>query len=226
MIPDIFASFDPITACFTNQPSIGPIIGGIGLPILITIYVIWPSSRWQSTLIHPKNLILSQLITTSSTTLKGLSARIISLFFLFLLSNLLGLVPYTFSSTRHLILTLTVGLPLWLSIVISSISYNYISSLAHLLPEGSPGWLSPFLVLIETTRIILRPITLSFRLAANMTAGHILLTLATVIFSSASLIMSPVILFTSFFLLFETAICFIQAYIFVLLLTLYRNDHS
>ena len=76
--------------------------------------------------------------------------------------NLIGLNPYTFSLSRHLIITLSLGLPIWLSFITSSALKNLKATIAHLLPDGAPDWLNPFLILIETTRIIVRPLPLSF----------------------------------------------------------------
>jgi ATP synthase subunit 6 len=85
-------------------------------------------------------------------------------------------------------------------------------------------------VLIESTRIIVRPITLSFRLAANISAGHIVLGLvgiyAAAAITSSLLSTTLFILLSAGYILFEVAICLIQAYIFCLLLSLYRDDHA
>lgn len=107
---------------------------------------------------------------------------------------------------------------------------NLKASIAHLLPDGAPDWLNPFLVLIETSRVIVRPLTLSFRLAANIRAGHIVLGLIR-IYSAAALLTSygaflSLLATTIFYIIFEIAICLIQAYIFCLLLSLYANDHA
>lgn len=103
-------------------------------------------------------------------------------------------------------------------------------TIAHLLPEGAPTWLNPFLVLIESSSIVVRPITLSFRLAANIRAGHIVIRLIGIYASAAwfnRIVTIIILLLTTIgYILFEVAICIIQAYIFYLLLTLYSNDHA
>ncbi len=143
----------------------------------------------------------------------------------------MGLIPYFFRVSRHLIITLTLRLPLWIRIIISRIIKSPKQSVAHLLPEGAPNWLNIFLVLIERTRILVRPITLSFRLAANIRAGHIILRLIGTYAASSAvninysqiLILYPTL---RFYVLFEVAICLIQGYIFCLLLSLYSEDHA
>nr|ALQ78795.1 ATP synthase F0 subunit 6 [Glycera capitata] len=179
---------------------------------------------------YPLEIMYSQSTRTSGAHLKSFSSFITSLFIMIILINFMGLLPYTFSFSSHLIFTLSLGFPLWLSLILSSASHNPKSFTASLLPGGAPDWLNPFLVLIETISIMVRPITLSVRLAANMSAGHIVLGLigiyaSSAMFSSiysASMLISIQILYT----LFEMGICLIQAYIFCLLITLYADDHS
>src|ERR1043165_1298380 len=115
-------------------------------------------------------------------------------------------------------------------LIISRFSHNPKKSTAHFLPDGAPDWLNPFLVLIETTRVLVRPLTLSFRLAANIRAGHIVLRLIGIYCASAwfSSLTTTIFLTISAigYILFEVAICLIQAYIFCLLLSLYSDDHA
>lgn len=109
--------------------------------------------------------------------LPGVSYLFISVFFFILFSNFMGLIPYIFTSTSHLSVTLVLSLPLWLGTMIWSVVFQYNSLLAHLVPTGTPAALMPVMVIIETVRNIIRPATLAIRLAANIVAGHLLLTL-------------------------------------------------
>lgn len=230
MIPDIFSSFDPYIFN-TLFPTNSIFLVANTLIILIIQSSFWVLSSRSSTFKSPiKNTIFTQLSRTSGLHLKGLSTPLSSIFFLLIIVNLIGLVPYTFRTSRHLIFTLSLGLPIWISIIISSFAHSPKKSTAHFLPDGAPDWLNPFLVLIETTRVIVRPLTLSFRLAANMRAGHIVLRLMGIYCASAwfSRLFSTVLLIltTLGYILFEVAICLIQAYIFCLLLSLYSDDHA
>jgi len=111
--------------------------------------------------------------------------------------------------------------------MIRRIIYSIKRSIAHLLLESAPIWLSPFLVLIELTRICIRPLTLSFRLAANITAGHVIIRLIFIFrISYKTKIFIYITLISSLYLIFEIIICSIQAYIFCLLISLYANEHS
>ena len=144
---------------------------------------------------------------------------------------MLGLIPYVFSTTSHLAITFTLALPLWLSLIISSYSNNPYSSVAFMLPLGTPTFLIPFLPIIETLRILVRPITLSIRLAANIRAGHIILTLIgdylTISLLSTDYVVSILVMLVQIgYFIFEIGIGIIQGYIFSLLITLYTDDHQ
>jgi len=230
MISDIFSSFDPFVFN-TYIPSINFFLYLNIIIILIIQSSFWINISRKDSLISPINsLILNQLSRTYIFNLKGISSYITPLFFTIILINLFGLIPYLFRLSRHLIFTISFGLPLWIRIILSRFSKAPKASIAHFLPDGAPDWLNPFLVLIETTRIIVRPITLSFRLAANIRTGHIVLRLVGVYCSAAwfnSLIASTLLLLISIgYIIFEVAICLIQAYIFCLLLSLYADDHA
>nr|BDQ44103.1 ATP synthase F0 subunit 6 [Amynthas divergens] len=230
MMPDIFSSFDPYmyNAPF---PSNSLFIIMNMLVILLIQAGYWMINTRQSMFIVPlKSTIFTQLSRTFSYQLKGASSIISSTFIILIMINLMGMIPYTFSTSSHLIFTLALGFPMWLSFILSSSSYSPKKTIAHLLPDGAPDWLNPFLVIIETTSIIVRPLTLSFRLAANMSAGHIVLSLVGIYCASAwftsTFGTSMLILTTLGYVLFEFAICLIQAYIFCLLLSLYSDDHA
>lgn len=230
MIPDIFSSFDPYISRTFFPLKILFLILMPARVLLVILNQFSIRSRIISSYITTLDVIFSQLRRTLSSSIKGLSSLVVSVFIIVILLNLVGLTPYAFSSTRHLITTLSLGLPIWLRLIISRFKFKPKASTAHFLPDGAPDWLNPFLVLIESTRVLVRPLTLSFRLAANITAGHIVLSLlgiylASAIFTSIFTII-PLLLISSFYIIFEVAICVIQAYIFCLLVSLYRDDHA
>jgi F-type H+-transporting ATPase subunit a len=97
--------------------------------------------------------------------------------------------------------------------------------LAHLVPQGTPPALMPFMVCIETISNIIRPGTLAVRLAANIIAGHLLITLLGNQGPSASQITLALLLITQLLLLtLETAVAVIQSYVFAILRTLYSSE--
>nr|YP_010614721.1 ATP synthase F0 subunit 6 [Enchytraeus irregularis]WAS35296.1 ATP synthase F0 subunit 6 [Enchytraeus irregularis] len=230
MMPDIFSSFDP--------SSFNSIIPSMTIMFMINIIYmflidrnIWSMETNRTVLSLP---ILQSMVPEVERTymfnINPLNQLMHQIFFMVIVLNLMGLFPYTFSITSHLLFTLSIGLPMWMLLIMSSAIKSIKATIAHLLPEGAPDWLNPFLVLIESSSIIVRPVTLSFRLAANMSAGHIVLGLigiyaAAAWFNSLSVFLILLMLMIGY-LLFEVAICMIQGYIFFLLLTLYANDHA
>lgn len=230
MISDIFSSFDPYRFNSIN-PSIRVFIVINIILIITTQLSFWLAASRTRSLITPfLTIITAQLSRTYINSIKGIRQTVSTLFFSIIIINLLGLIPYFFRTSRHLIFTLIFGLPLWFSIIISRFAKSIKKSIAHFLPDGAPDWLNPFLVLIETTRVSVRPLTLSFRLAANIRAGHIVLRLIGIYCAAAWFTsftgLSLLILTTIGYILFEVAICLIQAYIFCLLLSLYSDDHA
>nr|YP_002887499.1 ATP synthase F0 subunit 6 [Istiompax indica]AHN95566.1 ATP synthase F0 subunit 6 [Istiompax indica]AHN95580.1 ATP synthase F0 subunit 6 [Istiompax indica]WNH19558.1 ATP synthase F0 subunit 6 [Makaira nigricans]BAH58284.1 ATP synthase F0 subunit 6 [Istiompax indica] len=148
----------------------------------------------------------------------------------FLISlNMLGLLPYTFTPTTQLSLNMGLAVPLWLATVIIGMRNQPTHALGHLLPEGTPTLLIPILIIIETISLFIRPLALGVRLTANLTAGHLLIQLiATAAFVLLPLMPTVAILTaTLLFLLtlLEVAVAMIQAYVFVLLLSLYLQEN-
>nr|YP_009051411.1 ATP synthase F0 subunit 6 [Tetrastemma olgarum]AIH00399.1 ATP synthase F0 subunit 6 [Tetrastemma olgarum] len=163
--------------------------------------------------------------------IRGFSLFVVFFFLFLVFFNFLGLVPYVFSGTSHLVVTFSVAVPLWFSLLLSSIFWSPIDFFAHFLPSGAPFFLNPFLVLVETVSVGVRPITLSVRLAANMGAGHIVIGLigtylVGAIFSVNLGSVSVLFLIETFYFIFEFGICLVQGYIFSLLLVLYSDEHS
>nr|YP_006303604.1 ATP synthase F0 subunit 6 [Minimugil cascasia]AEK53176.1 ATP synthase F0 subunit 6 [Minimugil cascasia] len=143
--------------------------------------------------------------------------------------NLLGLLPYTFTPTTQLSLNMALAVPIWLATIIIGMRNQPTHALGHLLPEGTPTLLIPVLIIIETISLFIRPVALGVRLTANLTAGHLLIQLiATATFVLLPL-MPPVAFMTASLLfllsLLEVAVAMIQAYVFVLLLSLYLQEN-
>nr|WNH20950.1 ATP synthase F0 subunit 6 [Pseudocheilinus octotaenia] len=157
-------------------------------------------------------------------------ALIFTSLIIFLISiNMLGLLPYTFTPTTQLSLNLGLAVPLWLATVLIGLRNQPTVALGHLLPEGTPTLLIPVLIIIETISLFIRPLALGVRLTANLTAGHLLIQLiATAAFVLLPL-MPTVAILTSILLLLltllEIAVAMIQAYVFVLLLSLYLQEN-
>lgn len=139
--------------------------------------------------------------------------------------NVLGLFPFVFSVTRHLVISFGLGFVMWFSFFLVGWTIRIRRICAHLVPEGSPLGLAPFMVLVELISHFIRPITLSVRLVANIVAGHLILGLI----SSVRLVRRSGFFFSVFFqrviLVMEWIVMFIQAFVFGILLVLYMLDY-
>nr|QKI32118.1 ATP synthase F0 subunit 6 [Nassarius granifer] len=229
MLVDIFSSFDDNNQVFMSLYVLMWIFSLVTIVLFSSFYWVM-SPRWLSIVSTFKDTASSQVFRSFGINMGGFVNIITGLFLFLILMNMSGLIPYVFSPTSHLAVSLSLGLPLWLTLIVSAIFYNPSSVVAGLLPMGAPAPLNPFLVIIETVSIMVRPITLSVRLTANMSAGHIVLTLIgnylTASFFMSSifsmlLLLSIQVLYT----IFEFGISLIQAYIFCLLITLYSDEH-
>nr|QHI42912.1 ATP synthase F0 subunit 6 [Trachinus draco] len=157
------------------------------------------------------------------------AALLASLMIFLITLNMLGLLPYTYTPTTQLSLNLGFAVPLWLATVITGMRNQPTHSLAHLLPEGTPGPLIPVLIIIETISLFIRPLALGVRLTANLTAGHLLIQLISTAAFFLLAVAPSVALITTMVLvlltLLEVAVAMIQAYVFVLLLALYLQEN-
>nr|WNH20911.1 ATP synthase F0 subunit 6 [Gnatholepis cauerensis]WNH21639.1 ATP synthase F0 subunit 6 [Gnatholepis thompsoni] len=178
----------------------------------------WLLNRFTSQLLSPVNVGGH----TWALILTALMAFLFSL-------NVLGLLPYTFTPTTQLSLNMGLAVPLWLATVLVGMRNQPTAALGHLLPEGTPVPLIPVLIIIETISLFIRPLALGVRLTANLTAGHLLMQLI----ATAAFVLLPmmptVAILTSVVLLLltilEVAVAMIQAYVFVLLLSLYLQEN-
>nr|ALR69358.1 ATP synthase F0 subunit 6 [Bemisia tabaci] len=141
----------------------------------------------------------------------------ISLFVFILFINILGLVPYIFSCSSHFVFSISFGFPFWMAFIFLGWFNFNISFFSHLVPLGTPLTLISFMVLIETISSLIRPWSLSIRIMANMISGHLLMTLL----GNCGFYMFLVQLILFFF---EFFVCFIQAFVFSVLLTLYSSE--
>nr|YP_010716093.1 ATP synthase F0 subunit 6 [Parnassius schultei]YP_010721193.1 ATP synthase F0 subunit 6 [Parnassius acco]WDE75816.1 ATP synthase F0 subunit 6 [Parnassius schultei]WDS46318.1 ATP synthase F0 subunit 6 [Parnassius acco]WEF74892.1 ATP synthase F0 subunit 6 [Parnassius acco] len=223
MMSNLFSIFDPSTNLF-NLP-LNWISTFIGLMFI-------PYSFW---LIPNRHHIFWNFITNKLhnefkmllgiNSFNGSTFIFISLFTFILFNNFLGLFPYIFTSTSHLTISLSISLSLWISFMLYGWINNYQHMFIHMIPQGTPSILMPFMVLIETISNIIRPGTLAVRLTANMIAGHLLLTLLSSTSSNLSFFMLFILIFMQILLLIlESAVAIIQSYVISILSTLYSSE--
>jgi len=223
MITNLFSVFDPTSSVFGI--SLNWLRTFIGILILPLLYWFIPN---RYTMIWTK--ITSALHQEFKTLLgparfPGRTFIFISLFSLIVFNNFLGLFPYIFTSSSHLAFTLALALPLWLRFIIYGWLNHTQHIFAHLVPQGTPAVLIPFIVCIETISNVIRPGTLAVRLAANIIAGHLLMTLLGNTGPSLSLTLLRFLVFGQIALLvLESAVAIIQSYVFAVLRTLYSSE--
>nr|AAQ62829.1 ATP synthase 6 [Basileuterus leucoblepharus]AAR86207.1 ATP synthase 6 [Basileuterus leucoblepharus]ADO22884.1 ATP synthase F0 subunit 6 [Basileuterus leucoblepharus] len=189
----------------------------------------WITNRLSTLQLWFINLVTKQLMMPLDKKGHKWALILTSLMIFLLLINLLGLLPYTFTPTTQLSMNLALAFPLWLATLLTGLRNQPSASLGHLLPEGTPTPLIPALILIETTSLLIRPLALGVRLTANLTAGHLLIQLI----STATMALfstMPMVSLLTFLVLFlltilEVAVAMIQAYVFVLLLSLYLQEN-
>jgi len=154
---------------------------------------------------------------------------VFSLFMFILLGNLLGMIPYTFTFTSHIIVTFALALTVFLIVTVVGIALHGFHFLSLFVPHGVPKVLLPLMVLIEVISYLTRPISLSVRLFANMMAGHTMMA----VFAGFAVSMGAALgWFTSLAPLllvialtgFEILVAVLQAYVFAILTCLYLRD--
>nr|YP_009512559.1 ATP synthase F0 subunit 6 [Sicyonia lancifer]AXJ93113.1 ATP synthase F0 subunit 6 [Sicyonia lancifer] len=222
MMANLFSTFDPSSSIMSLSLNwLSTFLGVLFLPMLF-----WAMpSRWSLLWHKVTSTLHSEFKILLGSAHFGSTLLFISLFSLIVFNNFLGLLPYIFTSTSHLVMTLSLALPLWIAFMLFGWINRTQHMFAHLVPQGTPGPLMPFMVLIETISNIIRPGTLAVRLAANMIAGHLILTLLGNTGPSLSTsILTFLILSQILLLMLESAVAVIQSYVFAVLSTLYASE--
>ena len=222
---NLFSSFDPMVNIIGFNIRLNWISRII--PILVLPQAYWiTSSQIIKSIENIINYLHSELAAVFGlVALPGTIFTFLRFFFFIFFCNLIGLAPYIFTRSSHMSFTLTLALPIWLGRILFSMKNQYNRLFAHLVPTGTPGALIPVIVIIETVSNIIRPGTLSIRLAANIVAGHLLLTLLGSQGPNAQGIVLLVLMGRLILLLcLELAVACIQAYVFTILRSLYLNE--
>lgn len=208
LVPTIFLSF--IWIFFLLSPNQMP----------TRVFVVWSS---LSLLLPP--LLLRPAGPSSSPW----TPFIFALFTTLLSLNVLSLSPHALAPTSHFSLTLSLALPLWIAVTVSGFRKTLSIRLSHFLPQGTPVLLIPLLVWIEFLSLLAQPLALALRLAANLTAGHLLIYLLSAAgwFLSSSRVVVSFLIFVVLFLLLllEIAVAVIQAYVFSTLVAFYLQQN-
>lgn len=221
MIINLFSVFDPTSYFGINLNWI----------IIIVVFIYFPGKYYliERNIVKIVKLFLISVRKifkeVSFPNYIALNFLCVITFIYLVFRNFLGLFPFIFTCTAHPIITLGLGVVLWCSFFIIGFFCNFTKRCAHLVPEGSPIFLSPLIVLIERISHLIRPFTLSIRLAANIIAGHLIIGLL-----SRISIINYFSFFSSFILqnillILEFGVTVIQGFVFRILLLLYALEY-
>ncbi|NQV46893.1 MAG: F0F1 ATP synthase subunit A [Rhodospirillaceae bacterium] len=181
--------------------------------------------RWQSMAELSYEFIAGMIRDNVGSEGRKYFPFIFSLFMFILFANLIGLIPYSFTFTSHIIVTFAMALFVFLGVTVIAIARHKMHFFSFFLPKGVPMVMAPILVPIEVLSYLSRPISLSIRLFANMMAGHTMMK----VFAGFVI---PLGIFGGWAPLgvdialtaFEFLVAFLQAYVFTVLTCLYLND--
>ena len=146
----------------------------------------------------------------------------LALFMFILLSNVFGMIPYSFTPTSHLIITIYLSVTIMIAVTMIGLINNKIRFFNLFLPEGTPLALIPLLIPIELMSYLSRAFSLGIRLGANVTSGHSLLKIMSAMSYKVGVILPMALLVPLIGL--EIAIGILQAYLFIVLMSSYLNE--
>lgn len=170
-------------------------------------------------------LVAGMLDESAGPGAKKFMPLVFSLFLFVLLCNILGMIPYSFTVTSHIIVTFVLAMLVFLTVTIYGFYKHGTKFLSLFLPHGTPWWLAPLMILIELIAFLARPISLSLRLTANMVAGHVMLKIIGSFVISLFIVMKPLPVPLIIILIgFEIFVALLQAYIFTILSCVYLGD--
>ena len=149
---------------------------------------------------------------------------VFSVFMFILAANLLGMLPYSFTFTSHIIVTFAMAATIFVGVTLIGFAKHGLHFFSLFLPSGTPVFLAPLIILIEVISYFVRPVSLSVRLFGNMVAGHTMLKVfAGFVIALGIFGVAPLILIVALTGL-EIGIAIIQAYVFTILTCIYLND--
>jgi F-type H+-transporting ATPase subunit a len=224
LAPFSIGGFD---ASFTNS-ALWMVIAIVLATLLMTVAMgkgAMVPGRWQSVAELSYEFIANMVRDNTGEAGKKYFPFIFTLFIFILCCNLLGMVPYSFTPTSHIIVTFSLALVVFIGVTIIGFARHGLHFFSFFVPAGVPVALLPLLVLIEVISYLIRPVSLSVRLFANMLAGHTMLKVFAGFVIALGVLggwapLAFVVALTGL----EILIAFLQAYVFAILTCLYLND--
>ncbi|XVN41113.1 MAG: F0F1 ATP synthase subunit A [Rickettsia endosymbiont of Argas persicus] len=212
---------------FTNASAYMLLASGLALTYF---YVAFYSqrlipSRLQASAEVIYNLVIDMLDKNVGEKGQKFIPIIFTLFIFILFCNLLGMIPYGFTVTSHIVITFALAILVFSMVTIIGFMKHGMHFLTLFLPHGTPLWLAPLMIVIELFAYLAKPVSLSLRLAANMMAGHILLKVIAGFAVSLMIYLKFLPISLMVILIgFEIFVAMLQAYIFTILSCVYLND--
>lgn len=229
----MFGKWGTQSIAFTNSALFMVIVsfGLIAFLLLSTTSRALVPGRAQSVAELSYEFVADTIKSTAGTEGMKFLPLVFTLFMFILTANLIGLIPYTFTITSHIIITAALALTVFITVLVYGFWKNGLKFFKLFVPSGIPVYILPLIVFIEVLSFISRPISHSVRLFANMLAGHITLkvfagfvvmlgSLGYVGVLGATLPLVLVIALTAL----ELLVAFLQAYVFAILTCIYLND--
>ena len=180
--------------------------------------------RWQS-MVELSYVFIANLVKdTVGTEGRPYFPFIFTVFMFVLVGNLIGMVPYGFTFTSHIIVTFTMAMVVFLGVTVIALIKHKMHFFTFFMPPGVPLIMAPLLVPIEIISYLSRPMSLSVRLFANMLAGHTLLKVFAGFVVALGLFGVFPLTFVVVLTGLEIVIAFLQAFVFTILTCLYLND--
>ena len=180
--------------------------------------------RWQS-MVELSYVFIANLVKdTVGTEGRPYFPFIFTVFMFVLVGNLIGMVPYGFTFTSHIIVTFTMAIVVFLGVTVIALIKHKMHFFTFFMPPGVPLIMAPLLVPIEIISYLSRPMSLSVRLFANMLAGHTLLKVFAGFVVALGLFGVFPLAFVVVLTGLEIVIAFLQAFVFTILTCLYLND--
>lgn len=180
--------------------------------------------RWQSMAELSYEFIAGLLRDNVGSEGRKYFPFVFTLFMFILFANMLGLLPYAFTTTSHIIVTFILAMVVFIGVTIVGLVRHGAHFFSFFVPSGVPMAVMPLMIPIEIISYLSRPISLAVRLFANMTAGHIMMKVfAGFIIPLGVFGIAPFVVDVAL-VGFEFLVAFLQAYVFTVLTCLYLND--
>ena len=215
-----------LDASFTNS-ALFMVVAALTVTLFLTLGMrkrAMVPSRWQSMAEISYEFVANMVRDNVGTEGRRYFPFIFTLFMFILFANGLGLIPYTFTVTSHIIVTFALAVVVFVGVTIIGIVTHGLKWFTFFMPTGVPLYMAPLLVPLEVLSYLARPVTLALRLFANMTAGHTMLgVFAGFVVALGFAGFAPLAVDVALYGL-EVVVAGLQAYVFTILTCLYLSD--